>query len=598
MKCHWIAFVALCTASTLQAQTPGATTLIQHVRLFDGARTVGTRDVLVRDGRIAAIGATLAAPRGAVLIDGANRTLLPGFIDSHAHSYGDALTEALAYGVTTELDMFTAVAEAKLKRDEQKKGVVPTRADLFSAGTLVTSPGGHGTEYGVPIPTIFAPDSAQAFVDARIAEGSDYIKIVLDDGSAYGRTTPTVSRATLAAVVKAAHARRKLAVVHVGTLADARTAIDVGADGLAHLFVDRAPDAEFGRFVAAHRAFVIPTLTVLRSVAGMSNSADLAADGRLSPYLSPTSKGTLLASFPFGKKMNYAAAEVSVQQLKAARVPILAGTDAPNPGTAHGISLHHELELLVNAGLTPSEALAAATSVPARAFSLADRGRIAVGRRADLVLVDGDPTTDIKATRAIVGVWKGGVALDRKAVATAIASRRATGGAPTLGLVSNFDDGKATASFGMGWMISTDRLAGGKSTAVMAVADGGASGSAKSLEVTGLIDPGLPYAWGGVMFMPNAQPMAPTDLSRAQEIRFWAKGDGRTYKVMVFSESKGRAPLTQDFVAGAEWKEFVFPIKSFGGIDGHDIMGIAVTAGPEAGAFVFRIDDVRLPASP
>jgi hypothetical protein len=496
--------------------------------------------------------------------------------------------------VTTELDMFTDPSEAKSKRDEQKRGAASSRADLYSAGVLVTAPGGHGTEYGIPIPTIAVPESAQAFVDARIAEGSDYIKIVLDDGSTYGRTIPTVSRATLAAVIKAAHARRKLAVVHVGTLADARAAIDVGADGLMHLFVGQGPDAEFGRFVAAHHAFVVPTLTVLRSVSGTSNAADVAADARLSPYLSATGKGTLLASFPFKRKLSYEAAEASIKQLKAAKVPILAGTDAPNAGTAHGISMHHELELLVTAGLTPSEALVAATGAPARAFSLTDRGRIAVGQRADLVLVDGDPTTDIKATRAIVSVWKGGVALDRKAIATAIAVRRATGGAPALGLVSNFDDGKPTASFGMGWMISTDRFAGGKSTAEMAVADGGAGNSPKSLEVKGVIDGGLPYAWGGVMFMPNAQPMAPTDLSKAKEIRFWAKGDGRTYKVMVFSESKGRVPLMQDFVAGGEWKEFVFPISSFGGIDGHDIMGIAIAAGPDVGAFGFRIDDVRI----
>ena len=79
-----------------------------------------------------------------------------------------------------------------------------------------------------------------------------------------------------------------------------------------------------------------------------------------------------------------------------------AGTDAPNSGTAHGASLHGELQLLVEAGLTPTEALAAATSAPAAAFHLTDRGRIAPGLRADLVLVEGDPTADILQTRAIV----------------------------------------------------------------------------------------------------------------------------------------------------------------------------------------------------
>ena len=92
---------------------------------------------------------------------------------------------------------------------------------------------------------------------------------------------------------------------------------------------------------------------------------------------------------------------------------ILAGTDAPAPGLAHGPSLHRELELLVRSGLTPLEALAAATSEPARIFGFHDRGRIAVGLRADLVLVDGDPTADVTATRKIVGVWKLGVERSR-----------------------------------------------------------------------------------------------------------------------------------------------------------------------------------------
>src|ERR671913_74664 len=76
-------------------------------------------------------------------------------------------------------------------RAGQNAGKADARADMFSAGILVTAPGGHGTEYGMTIPTITSPDSAQAFVDARLAEGSDWIKIVYDDGRAYGMSTPT-----------------------------------------------------------------------------------------------------------------------------------------------------------------------------------------------------------------------------------------------------------------------------------------------------------------------------------------------------------------------------------------------------------------------
>jgi adenine deaminase len=114
----------------------------------------------------------------------------------------------------------------------------------------------------------------------------------------------------------------------------------------------------------------------------------------------------------------------TVTALKAAGVRILAGTDCSNPGTAHGASLHRELALLVAAGLKPIDALAAATSVTADAFGLTDRGRIAPGRRADLVLVDGDPTTEIGATRKIAGVWKQGHSIDRAAYRAEIQRQR------------------------------------------------------------------------------------------------------------------------------------------------------------------------------
>ena len=96
-------------------------------------------------------------------------------------------------------------------------------------------------------------------------------------------------------------------------------------------------------------------------------------------------------------------------------VLILAGSDCPNRGTTQGASLHREMELLVEAGLTTLQALRAATSAPAKAFRLKDRGRIKTGLRADLLLVRGDPTRDILSTREIVSIWKEGIAVDREA---------------------------------------------------------------------------------------------------------------------------------------------------------------------------------------
>ncbi len=584
---------SLAAANPAAAQSEHGATLFRSVRVFDGVKTIGKRDVLISNGKISAVATSIPAPADATIIDGTDATLLPGLIDSHTHAFGDALQQALVFGVTTELDMFTDPKFAASMRAEQKKGNVADRADLYSAGILATAPKGHGTEYGVPVPTISSPDSAQAWVDARIAEGSDYIKIIIDDGSTYGRHIPTLSRPVVAAIVKAAHARGKLAVAHIGSLAEARMAIDAGVDGLEHLFVDHAPDANFGRFVASHHAFVTPTLTVLASIADSSGVAALARDARLSPYVSVSTRATINSSFPrrSGEHTTYAFAPAAVKQLLAAHVPILAGTDAPNPGTGHGIAIHRELELLVQAGLSPSQALAAATSTPARIFSLHDRGTITVGKRADLLLVSGDPTSNITATRDIKGIWKGGVRYDRKPAETGAATGMAPSGS-VVGMLSNFDDGTIKTSFGTGWVESTDQMAGGKSTATMKVVDGGANGTPKSLETTGTVAPGLAYAWAGPMFMPGTQQMAPANLSSAKSIQFWAKGDGQTYHVMLFAQSKGYSPLSVEFVAGPEWKEYSFPFTAFEGIDGHDVMGIAFTAGPKPGPFSLRLDEV------
>src|SRR5215469_7014899 len=402
------------------AQAPSKPVAFRNVRVFDGSTMMRRGNVLIQGDRIVALGPDLSLPDGADVIEGTGLTLLPGLIDSHTHSYGDALKTAIVFGVTTELDMFTDYHMAAAIRKQQSEGKAQTTADLFSAGTLVTAPRGHGTEYGIPIPTISAPEEAQAFVDARIAEGSDYIKIIYDDGKTYGMSIPTISKETMAAVVRAAHKRGKLAVAHIGSLQGARDAIDAGADGLAHLFVDRAPDPDFGKFLAARHAFVIGTMTVLQAVCQIPGGQLLTTDSALAPYISPLDESNLKKVFPSrqGAQANYAAAEETIRQLKAAGVPILAGTDAPNPGTSHGASLHLEMELLQHAGLTPAEALASATSIPASQFRLADRGRIAPGLRADLLLVKGDPTADIKATRSIVGVWKQGVKLDRQSYAT------------------------------------------------------------------------------------------------------------------------------------------------------------------------------------
>lgn len=393
--------------------------VIRHARIFDGQRVVSADEVLVEDGRIREVGKRLKIPRGTAEIDANGDTLLPGLIDAHTHDWGDSAKQAALFGVTTELNMGAPPKVIDDLRRAAAAGKALDSADLRSAGNVVTPPKGHGTEYGLVVPTLTDAGEAQAFVDARIAEGSDYIKIILEDGHVCHLEYKRLSDEELAATVAAAHKRGKLAVVHISSQEDARIAIAAGADGIAHLFSDTPPRAEVISLMRRRHAFVITTLTAIQSGLGTASGASLLADRRLAAFLSPDAQAHMKEPIPFRCSGEMSNAFAAAKQLRDAGIPILAGTDAPAPGSWNGASLHGELELLVSAGLSPSDALAAATSVPARTFRLSDRGRIAPGLGADLLLVHGDPTREITATRDIVGVWKAGASLRRSLAASA-----------------------------------------------------------------------------------------------------------------------------------------------------------------------------------
>ena len=396
-----------------QPEQPGASFAIRNVRVFDGVKTREHRTVLVTKGKINRIGnSRVKLSPGIQVIDGAGLTLLPGLIDAHVHvgdSVRDDLRDALTFGVTTELDMWTNLDRLKQMKQIEAEDP-PDVADIRSAGIGATVPGGHPTQMGGPLfPTISSPTEAQSFVDARIAEGSDYIKIIHD-----GLTTlPDTSVALMKALVDAAHRRGKLAVVHARSEKAAREAIAAGADGLAHIFVGNVASPDFGRFAASHHVFIVPTLVTNYWACGRSTGPAVVKDPQLSPYLSSQRKAML--GIPGGASDCTLASDAAIKELITARVPVIAGTDSPIPGTTYGASLHEEIALYVQLGMSPEKALAATTSMAARRFGLHDRGTIRPGMRADLLLVSGDPTRNIQATRSIVGIWKRGIRFQRKA---------------------------------------------------------------------------------------------------------------------------------------------------------------------------------------
>jgi imidazolonepropionase-like amidohydrolase len=597
--------------SSLPGLNDAGSFIITNVRIFDGENVIPFGSVYVANGRVNAVhdeaGEGVTGGVGGSLplvIDGRGRTLLPGLIDAHVHIVNpDALKQGLFFGVTTMIDMFMDVATMRGAKDAQAKGPMPDRAFLVSPGTLLTVPSGHGTQFGLPIPTITAQTDLQKFVDDRIAEGSDFIKIIHDDGASYHLVLPTLTNAQVAGIIAAAHKRGKLAVIHAATLKNCEDALNAGVDGLAHLYFDGAFDPGFGTLAARRKAFVIPTLSILRVAAGLDGGKDLMADTSLAPLLGPAERQNLGRTFSSATNAAaYAADENALRQLRKAGVRMLAGTDAPNPGTWFGVSLHGELELLVKAGMTPVEALRAATSIPAETFGVRERGRVRAGYRADLVLVNGDPTEDISATRRIEIVWKDGVRVDRDSYLTSVTAAReqaekikAIPGPEygESGLISDFENGKIEARFGAGWMASTDTIYGGKSVAKMEWAEGGAEMSRGAMRITGEVVSGAQFRWSGALFSPGAAVMSPANLSAKKGINFWAKGEPRTYAVEVFAQSLGYIPAARTFQVTPDWKEYTFTWKDFN-VSGADIMAIFIGAYQDPGAFTLFIDNVRL----
>jgi imidazolonepropionase-like amidohydrolase len=391
-------------------RTGGASFALTDVVVFDGEKVTDADTVVVRDGLITEVGASLSVPEDLPRRDGQGRLLLPGLIDAHAHGAIWFANASLRFGVTTLLEMAGGPSpdEVAARKDVARADA----ADVWTAGAMVTVPGGHGTQWGGDLPVLKAGADVAAFIDERLAEGSDFIKLVIDEGEGMLKTlTPR----QVEAVVDAAHDKDRLAVAHVGTWADAAVAVDAGIDALVHAPRNAPIDDRVVSQLADRSIPVVPTLALYAAASGQHDSRTFLDHPHVGPYLDQdqrsaaqrTSEGPLWPTW-------YDDATAGVTTLYKAGVPILAGTDMVNPGTVAGVSLLHEIELLKHAGLSDLDMLAAATSRGADLLALADRGRIAPGQRADLVLMNVTSIDKVAGSYDISAIWRNGHFVERK----------------------------------------------------------------------------------------------------------------------------------------------------------------------------------------
>ena len=579
------ALTAFLTALIFVLPTPDKTEptletalLIENVRVVQNGELSTPQSILIRDGLIVDIGPDIDADTKR--LDGTGLTAMPGLIDAHTHSYATALKDALRFGVTTNIDMFSDISLVKDARRMRESATQTDKADLFSAGMMGTAPGGHGTQYGIAVETVTQPSQADDWVAKRKAEGSDFIKMVYIPGQT---RIPSIDLPTAKALINAAHKHDLLALAHISTQDAARDLIEADIDGLVHIFADQLVSDELINLAQEKDVFIIPTLSVIASVDSQNRAAEFGVQDSVAARLSPMQAQTLNMSFPGGVPgFNYEIASKNVRKFHEAGIAILAGSDAPNPGTAHGISLHQELQHLVRSGLSPQEALTAATTLTASKFSIKDRGELKIGAKGDILLVKGNPLQDIAATLNIETIVKNGHPIERSVEPEKIAE------ALDNGDLGDFETGLAVQSFK--WSETSDALANGKSEVVVDRIEGGPGDSTHVLKVAGSINPGFPYPWAGAALSPPSQTDS-YNISNFNSVSFDMKGTPGTYRVMVFAAGNLGIPPTQAFQVTDHWERVSLKLDGFKGFDAKAFGGLAVVAGTQ-GSFEFELDNV------
>lgn len=431
----------------------GRPLLIRDVAVFDSRslRVIPARDVLVKGTRIAAVEPTGSGFKAdnAVVIQGQDATLVPGLFDMHGHitittgpSWEMALPNpednlrAYAYaGVTTVFDPGDNSADAFSRRERVASGEL-LGPRIFTAGKIITHPAGHPRAmvdelapwwirwYLVPLVAdgVATEEEAIAAVDQRVGDGADAVKVVVDS---IPLDADIMSRSVLEAAVDRAHERGLRVVAHIGTTADAVAAAEAGVDLWVHgVYKERIPDDMVGRLVN----FGIPMVTTSevferygRASSGpivpTTLEAELVSADKLASFYPPPADfepGALGSWVTLMARTRQARLD-NVRRLHGAGLTILAGSDTQS-GVFPGAGLHRELATLVEAGLTPAQAIRAATLDPAMFLAAGeepDAGIIAAGKRADLLLVNGDPTQDISALSDIREVVLNGSLLER-----------------------------------------------------------------------------------------------------------------------------------------------------------------------------------------
>jgi imidazolonepropionase-like amidohydrolase len=454
-------FLLLAALLLLAAPAQARDLLIRNARLLDGTGAPPREPVsiLIRDGRIKAIG-QVAEEANLLMLDVGGASVLPGLIDSHVHLSvvpgalirqdppaalrAQRLLQLRAYlacGVTTVLD---AGIEPEIARELKKaieKGA-PAPTALFLGPTFF-APTGYGS-FGRAVET---PEQVRAQFDLLQSLGAVGVKVMLESGWTPFGSLPQHSPEIRKLIAEEA-ARRKLPIyVHASSEPDYQQALDLGAHAIMHglLYRDDKLSPQFIARMKASGTYQVSTISVMDALriefepkrlddeitriavppAQLATARDprsgrIHAESRVASAVGwmPAPARRAAAAFNFSNSAISDAVASARRALAAEHrggVPIVVGSDSGNgpivPYLFHGLTTLREIELLGGAGLSPAQALEAATRTPARMLGLAGEiGTVEPGKRADLVIVRGDPLKDLRALRSPLWTVKDGVA--------------------------------------------------------------------------------------------------------------------------------------------------------------------------------------------
>jgi imidazolonepropionase-like amidohydrolase len=567
------AVLLLAAAAFSSVAQSGDAVLIQGASLIDGTGAPPrAADVLIREGRIAAVASHLDAAAGVRVVDAAGQTLLPGLFDVHTHlqaaaagrqaaDWGKILKAYLYCGVTSVADMGTYAETFEPMRRLLRSGVVA--GPHISLAARFSTPGGHGAEAGRGdffSLEVLTPREAHAGMRRLLPYHPDLIK-VFTDGWRYGFAPDMTSmeEETLAAIVEDAHRAGIPVITHTVTLEKAKIAARAGADIVGHGIGNAAVDSELAGLMKKSHTSYAATLAVYESKRGP-------LPGLLEAILEPLALASVRAARPTAsngaartRRWGFLAGNVA--PLDQAGVAFVSGTDAGMPGTHHGYAALHELELLVQGGLTPLQAITAATGNSARALRVdAERGTVAPGKLADLLLVQGDPARRIEDILQVRRVFFAGREIDRDRLRRDIATPGPTAipAVPLRPAIDNFESADGRSSLGTLWINNTD--AGHDHTQMTYARTLRAPGNHALSVIARMSEKDQPHARLNLPLTPGA--IEPGDARAYKGIVFEVRGDGE-YRLLIPTRSQRDGQRYQaPFRATPKWSKVVLPFSS------------------------------------